>query len=89
MPEILLKDFPFSNLSSIEKLKSPLFILHGDHDEICPHAMAIQLFEKAPGPKGFFTVLHGTHNDLPMAAGEDYWERPYQFLREHAAGLKK
>ena len=83
VPEMLLKDFEFSNLSRIRELKAPLFILHGQRDEICPFQMAEELFEKAPEPKGFLSVPNGAHNDLPMAAGDDYWQKPYEFVMKY------
>ena len=82
VPEMLLKDFEFSNINHIAELKAPLFILHGTRDEICPYAMAGELFERAPEPKGFFSIPNGSHNDLPISAGEDYWEQPFQFLKK-------
>ena len=83
VPEMLLKDFEFSNISRIEELKCPLFILHGTADEICPYAMAGELFEKAPEPKSFFSIPNGTHNDLPLAAGEDFWTKPCEFVNRY------
>ena len=80
VPKFVLKDFEFSNLTRIAELKAPLFILHGTGDEICPYAMAGELFERAPEPKAFFSIPNGTHNDLPAAAGEDYWGKPHQFI---------
>ena len=83
VPEVLIRDFEFSNEKYIPALKAPLFILHGTQDEICPYEMAGELFEKAPNPKDFFSVPHGQHNDLPVAAGEDFWERPFQFVSRY------
>ena len=83
VPEMLLKDFKFPNIDRIAQIKAPLFILHGERDEICPYAMAGELFEKAPEPKTFFTIPSGMHNDLPMAAGNDYWEKPRQFIAKY------
>ena len=83
VPEMFLKDFEFSNLDRIAELKAPLFILHGARDEICPYAMSGKLFEKAPEPKGFLSVPSGMHNDLPFAAGEDFWQKPAEFLQKH------
>ncbi|MBI3306597.1 MAG: alpha/beta fold hydrolase [Candidatus Omnitrophica bacterium] len=78
--QLLLKEFAFPNQEWVSKLQAPLFILHGTRDEICPYAMGEKLFEQAPEPKGFLSIENGAHNDLPMIAGEDYWEKPFQFL---------
>lgn len=82
----LLKDFNFSNESIIKEIKTPFFLIHGTRDETCPYSMGEALFEKAPEPKAFFTVENGAHNDLPMIAGEDYWQKPFEFISNY---LKK
>lgn len=86
VPSRVLRDFAFPNENFIQELKAPLFILHGMEDEICPYAMAGELFEKAPLPKEFFSIADGMHNDLPYKAGEDYWNRPAAFLEKILAG---
>lgn len=83
VPEMLLKDFEFSNLNHVAEIKAPVFILHGTRDEICPYAMAGEIFEKAPEPKAFFSIPNGGHNDLPMAAGEDFWQKPFEFVSKY------
>ncbi len=83
VPKMLLKDFEFSNIDRIQDIKAPLFILHGTRDEICPYRMGEALFQKAPDPKEFFSISDGGHNDLPMAAGDDFWEKPYQFILKY------
>ena len=80
MVQTMLKDFEFSNENQISQIKCPVFILHGTQDETCPYEMAERLFEKAPESKSFFTVEGGHHNDLPIAAGPDYWQKPLEFL---------
>lgn len=81
--DFLMKDFQFRNTDIIGRLKAPLFILHGTQDEICPYEMSETLMDQAPEPKGFFSIPGGTHNDLPIRAGEDYWEKPYQFVAKY------
>jgi len=83
VPSPLISDFAFPNIDYIDKIKTPVFILHGTQDEICPYAMAGELFEHAPSPKEIFTITNGTHNDLPMKAGADYWDKPEEFLLKY------
>ena len=83
VPKVLLKDFEFSNISRIAELKAPLLILHGTRDEICPYRMGEELFKKAPEPKEFFSISGGGHNDLPMVAGDDFWEKPGRFIDKY------
>ena len=79
-PAFLLKDFPMNNEEAIAGVQAPVFILHGDQDEICPIGMGERLYERAPSPKEFFGVSGGGHNDLPEAAGTGYVKSPYEFL---------
>lgn len=80
----MMDDFRFSNVEAISQVKAPLFMLHGTEDEICPYSMAGDLFEKAPEPKGFLTIPGGHHNDLPMVAGEDFFDKPREFILQNA-----
>ncbi len=59
----LLKD-RYENISKIEKIQSPLIMVHGDRDSIIPYKLGKRLFEKAPEPKTLITVEGGYHNNL-------------------------
>jgi len=85
IPPGLVKDFSFPNIDYIQDVKMPVYFLHGTADEICPYALGTQVFEKAPEPKERFTIPGGGHNDLPSMGGEDYWQRPYEFILEYLA----
>ncbi len=82
-PSFLLKGFEFSSEEYISKIRAPLFILHGTEDEICPYEMSGILIDKAPEPKALFTIPNGAHNDLPMTAGDDYWQKPFEFISKY------
>lgn len=79
-PEFLLKDFQMNNLDGIQAVKAPVFIMHGELDEICPKRMGEELYELAPPPKEFYAVQGAQHNDLPLVAGSNFFEYPYRFL---------
>ncbi len=78
--ELLLKNFKFSNIDFIEQVKVPVIIIHGTRDEICPYEMAEKLFHKIRAPKEFVSVPGGMHNDLSIAAGDDYFEKAFRFI---------
>lgn len=80
IPEILLKDFVMNNQEAISGVQAPVFILHGDQDEICPIEFGERLYELAPSPKEFSAVPGGHHNDLPEVLGTAYVENAYRFL---------
>ncbi len=84
MSKSLLKNYSFSNEDYFEKIQSPLLIMHGTADEICPHELSKKLFEKAPEPKIFFSIPGGMHNDLAFVLGEKYWDKPISFLQKFA-----
>ena len=80
VPKVLLRRFEFENEKHIAAVRSPVFMLHGTEDEICPYSLSQQLFKKAPEPKEFFPIHGGNHNDLPLSAGKDFWRRPIEFI---------
>ena len=80
VPKALLKGVSFSTIDKIAAVRCRVFILHGTEDEICPYDFAQKLFKKAPEPKEFFTIHGGMHNDLPVAAGEKFWQKPVDFI---------
>ncbi len=81
VPSAILSAFQFDNLKKISELTTPVFIVHGERDEICPHSMGKELFQAAAAvKKDFFSVHGGMHNDLPDVAGADFYDRPVHFL---------
>jgi fermentation-respiration switch protein FrsA (DUF1100 family) len=68
----------FNSLDKIRDYRGPLFVSHGDHDELIPLEFGRKLFDAAPGErKEFFTVSHGGHNDPQPEA---YYVKLARFL---------
>ena len=75
LPDVAARIFPFlpvrwvmrtrfDSLRKIAAYEGPLFVSHGDADELVPHAMGRALFESAPAKKKqFFNIADGGHND--------------------------
>jgi uncharacterized protein len=82
VPEFLLKDFPYGNLEKIRRVQCPVFIIHGEGDEVCPFWMGEKLFEAANQPKELFAVSGANHNNLSLVAYPDFFEKPFQFIRK-------
>lgn len=80
VPTALLGSFAFDNLEGIKKLKSPLLVIHGKADEICPFEMGERLFESASGVKEMFVVPSAGHNDISDVAGPEYFARIHRFV---------
>lgn len=79
----LLKN-KFDVLEKIRKIKTPLLVLHGDRDEIIPSAQGKRVFDAAPEPKQFHTILGAGHNDTYIVGGEAYFQRLRDFIQELA-----
>jgi fermentation-respiration switch protein FrsA (DUF1100 family) len=80
MAKMMLRDFEFPNRDLIVKVRAPVFVMQGTSDRICPYEMGKEIYDLAPEPKEFYGILRGDHNDLPMTAGEDYWNKPAAFI---------
>jgi len=59
----------FDSLARIERLTVPLFVAHGDRDEIVPYELGVALYDAAPEPKRFFRAAGFHHNDVFAAPG--------------------
>lgn len=70
----------FDSLARIGRLRSRLLILHGDADEVAPHAHGRRLYETAPEPKAFYTIARAHHNDTYVVGGHEYWRAWREFL---------
>ena len=66
----------------IENIKSPILIVAGSKDQLCPLAMSNELFACAKGSKDkeFFLVQNGDHNNTYIVAEASYWMRVREFI---------
>lgn len=62
----------YDNLVKIAQLKSPLLLIHGQRDSICPPAMAEELHASASGEKHLLWVPQADHNDAFLVGGATY-----------------
>ena len=74
----------FDSEKKIARLRAPLLFFHGDRDEIVPHELGQRLFEVAPEPKAFETIVGAGHNDTTQVGGRPYFERIRRFLDRFA-----
>jgi uncharacterized protein len=72
IPRALVPD-AYPSLEIIPRLRAPLLVLHGSHDEIVPLMDGEALYDAAPDPKRI-EVFDSGHNDLISLAG-DRWIR--------------
>ncbi len=64
--KLLLKD-RYDSINKIEKINTPILIMHGKKDDIIPFSMGEELFEKANEPK----YSHFTSDDVHMMEFND------------------
>jgi fermentation-respiration switch protein FrsA (DUF1100 family) len=81
LPVRLLARYRYNTLDKIERINSPLLLVHSREDEIIPYAHGEQLFAHANEPKQFLE-LRGGHNDGNHVSHDIYMETLQQFLEE-------
>jgi fermentation-respiration switch protein FrsA (DUF1100 family) len=69
------------SIDKIAQCKRPVFIAHGDADEIIPFVLGKRLYEAANQPKQFVAMPGATHN---QALAEEVFTAMKSFLAEHA-----
>jgi len=57
-----------------------VLVMHGDEDRVVPIGQGQALFEQIPGPKRFFTIRGGDHNDAAPRDARAYWEAVDGFI---------
>ncbi len=62
----------FNTVDQISKVRAPVFVIHGDADEIVPFQQGEAVFAHAREPKQFWRIPHGMHNSLLDNAGPQY-----------------
>lgn len=74
----------FDSIGKIERIRAPLLFFHGDRDEIIDFELGRRLFEAAPEPKTFETIVGAGHNNTVEVGGRPYFARIARFLDEVA-----
>ncbi|WP_053220100.1 alpha/beta hydrolase [Virgibacillus senegalensis] len=69
-----------SAVKQVKKNSRPLFIIHGDQDELVPTEMAHRLYEAANGDKQLWIVPGAGHTDAYAAATAEFQRRLELFL---------
>ncbi len=75
----------FDSLGRVRDLSVPLFMAHGDQDEIVPFVLGEELFAAANEPKRFVSAPGFHHNDVFSAPG--LIDAVAAFAREITAGV--
>lgn len=84
MPPFLLRS-PFRTDEAVEKIQSPMLIMHGTQDNIVPMRHGMKL-AKIAGERGKLVTFDCGHNDMPgMGNARTYWDEIGSFAEK--AGL--
>ena len=62
----------------------PVLVMHGDADTVIPYEQGRALYERIGGPKQFFTIRGGDHNDAAAPDERAYWSAIQDFVDQRA-----
>jgi uncharacterized protein len=57
-------NLPFDNLAKINRVQTPVLLIHGDRDAVVPVEMTRQLYDRAQPPKTLLILNGGGHCDV-------------------------
>ncbi len=63
LPSLFLK-YEFNNIGKINKINTPLLIIHGKRDNVIPFKHGLELYQRYQGEKVFLPIENGQHNNL-------------------------
>ncbi|BDS08205.1 hypothetical protein NT6N_32450 [Oceaniferula spumae] len=61
----------FKNIKRIDKIQTPLLIVHGDQDQVISQWHGKKLYQHHGGPKTFIDIQGAGHNDLYLLAMDE------------------
>ena len=82
LPVRLLLKFDFQTINYIQKVKSPILIIHSENDEIVPISQGQKLFVTAKEPKEFLKI-QGGHNDGFFVSEPEYSQKLNLFVKKY------
>jgi fermentation-respiration switch protein FrsA (DUF1100 family) len=72
----------FKSLDKIARVRAPVLIIHGKHDELIPFAMGESLYQAAPQPKTLAPLEFAGHNDVLLVNREVYLNHLREFVEK-------
>ncbi len=76
----LFSTYRFPAAEFMRAVKVPTLVMHGDADSVIPYGQGRALYERIDGPKAFFTIEGGDHNDETPQDERGYWESVHGFV---------
>ncbi|MEK6565689.1 MAG: alpha/beta hydrolase, partial [Bacteroidota bacterium] len=85
LPIHLVLRTQLDSFEKIQRIRTPLLMMHGDRDSIIPIELGKKLFDVANEPKEFFVIAGADHNDTFIVGGRAYLEKPRDFVVKSTA----
>ncbi|RKQ33870.1 alpha/beta hydrolase [Oceanobacillus halophilus] len=82
---VIRSGYSFEEASALNQVKEnnlPIFLVHGEEDELVPTEMAKELYEAAAGGKELWLVPGAGHTDAYDIATEEYQDRLVDFIKQ-------
>ena len=76
----LFSTYRFPAAEFLRHVKVPALVMHGDADTVIPYEQGRALYERIEGPKQFFTIGGGDHNDATPPDESAYWNAIREFV---------
>jgi fermentation-respiration switch protein FrsA (DUF1100 family) len=76
----LFSSYRFPAAEFLRAVKVPALVMHGDADNVIPYQQGRALYERIEGPKAFFTIKGGDHNDATPPDEPAYWNAILEFV---------
>jgi fermentation-respiration switch protein FrsA (DUF1100 family) len=73
----------YDTLGSLQLVRAPVFVAHGDQDETIPFELGREVFEAARDPKVWYPVAGAGHNDMIVSGGPAYFEALNSFFTRY------
>ncbi len=89
LPIHLVLRTQLDSFEKIQRIRTPLLMMHGDRDSIIPIELGKKLFDVANEPKEFFVIAGADHNDTFIVGGRAYLEKPRDFVVKSTARKTK
>ena len=78
----------FVNIKKIDKVSSPVLIIHGTLDGVVPYVHGKELYDKVVNPYKFVSLEGAGHNDIECDFKDELFDVFAGFF-EHLEGLEK
>jgi len=82
LPVKWLSNIRYPSLERVDKIRSPILVIHSPDDELIPYHHGQQLYERGKSSKSFLNI-EGGHNDGFLRSGDTYTLGLRDFIQQH------